>query len=158
MLAASAGATAREYWIQAEQVNWNIVPTGRDAMMDKKVKGKTKFTAYAYRRYSPGFAAPLGPATIPGPLIEAEIGDTVVVNFRNKLDAPVTIHPHGVFYDAGDGRRLQGPVHRSRAASCRRSRPSSTSGRRARAPRAPGSTTTTGRWTRCRSTRACSGR
>ena len=67
-------------------------------MMDKKIKGKTKFTAYAYRAYSPGFAAPLGPATIPGPLIEAEIGDTVVVNFQNKLDAPVTIHPHGIFY------------------------------------------------------------
>ena len=79
-------------------MRWNIVPTGRDAMMDKKVKGKTKFDAYAYRAYSPGFAAPLGPATIPGPLIEAETGDTIVVNFRNKLDAPVTIHPHGVFY------------------------------------------------------------
>ena len=83
-------------------------------MMDKKVKGKTKFTAYAYRPYSPGFAAPLGPATIPGPLLEAEVGDTIVVNFRNKIDAPVTMHPHGVFYAPGDGRRLQGQVHRPR--------------------------------------------
>lgn len=88
----------REYWIQAEPVKWNIVPSGRDAMMDKKVKGPTKFSAYAYRPYSAGFAAPLGPATIPGPLIEAETGDAIVVNFRNKIDAPLTIHPHGVFY------------------------------------------------------------
>src|SRR5687767_5221285 len=58
----------REYWIQAETVKWNIVPSGRDAMMDEKVKGPTKFQAYAYRPYSAGFAAPLGPATIPGPL------------------------------------------------------------------------------------------
>jgi manganese oxidase len=92
------GGQRREYWIQAEPVRWNIVPTKRDQMMDKKVKGKTKFTAYAYRPYSPGFAAPLGPATIPGPLLEAETGDTIVVNFRNKLPAPVTMHPHGVFY------------------------------------------------------------
>ena len=35
-------------------MKWNIVPTGRDAMMDQKVKGKTKFTAYAYRPYSAG--------------------------------------------------------------------------------------------------------
>jgi FtsP/CotA-like multicopper oxidase with cupredoxin domain len=97
-LVANAGGARREYWIQAEPVRWNIVPTGRDGMMDKKVKGKTKFTAYAYRAYSPGFAAPLGPATIPGPLIEAETGDAIVVNFRNMLDTPVTIHPHGVFY------------------------------------------------------------
>ncbi len=67
-------------------------------MMDTKIKGKTKFVAYAYRAYSPGFAAPLGPATIPGPLIEAEVGDAVVVNFQNAVDAPVTIHPHGIFY------------------------------------------------------------
>ena len=98
VLAAEAGGQRREYWIRAEPVRWNIVPTGRDEMMDKKVKGKTKFNAYAYRPYTPGFAAPLGPATIPGPLIEAEIGDTVVVNFQNKLDTPVTMHPHGIFY------------------------------------------------------------
>ena len=89
---------AREYWIQAEPANWNIVPTGRDEMMDKKVKGKTKFTAYAYRRYTPNSPRRSGPATIPGPLIEAEVGDTIVVHFRNKLNVPVTIHPHGVFY------------------------------------------------------------
>ena len=35
---------------------------------------------------------------MPGPLIEAEVGDTVVVHFRNKLQAPVTMHPHGIFY------------------------------------------------------------
>ena len=54
-------ATAREYWIEAEPVKWNIVPTHRDQMMDEKVKGKTEFTAYGYRRYTPGFAEPLGP-------------------------------------------------------------------------------------------------
>jgi len=96
---AKAG-TAREYWIQAEQVKWDIVPTGRDQMMGKQIKGKTKFTAYAYREYSPNFASAKGKATIPGPLIEADVGDTVTVHFRNEINTPVTIHPHGVQYSA----------------------------------------------------------
>ena len=96
-LAASSSST-REYWIRAEPVKgWNIVPTGRDAMMDQPVRG-TKFTAYAYRRYQPGFTAPMGPASIPGPLIQARVGETVVVNFQNGLNTPVTMHPHGIFY------------------------------------------------------------
>ena len=66
--------------------------------MAKPVKGKTKFNAYAYRAYTPDFEKPLAPATVPGPLIEAEVGDTVVVHFRNKLTSPVTMHPHGIFY------------------------------------------------------------
>jgi FtsP/CotA-like multicopper oxidase with cupredoxin domain len=94
----SSGPT-REYWIAAEEMKWNIVPTHRDEMMNVRVKeGRTTFTAYGYRAYSAEFAAPLGPATIPGPLIEAEVGDTVIVHFRNKLKAPTTMHPHGIFY------------------------------------------------------------
>ena len=96
---ASAAGPVREYWIAAEERRWNIVPTHRDQMMAAPVKeGRTTFQAYGYRPYSAGFAAPLAPATVPGPLIEAEVGDTVIVHFRNKLKAPVTVHPHGIFY------------------------------------------------------------
>lgn len=97
----SGGAAKRagnEYWIQAEEVKWNIVPNGRDQMMGKQVTGKTKFTAYAYRAYSPNFASALGPATIPGPLIEGNVGETITIHFRNTLSSPVTMHPHGVQY------------------------------------------------------------
>src|SRR5438067_1832441 len=95
--AASTGQ-AREYWIKAVRTRWNIVPTYHDGMMDRKVHGKTKFTALAYRPYSPGFKKPLGPPSIPGPLLEAQTGETIVVNFRNEAGPPVTIHPHGIFY------------------------------------------------------------
>jgi len=88
----------REYWIAAEERPWNIVPTHRDEMMAAPIKGRTTFNAYAYRLYSADFASPLGAATVPGPLIEAEVGDTVVIHFRNKLRTPVTMHPHGIFY------------------------------------------------------------
>jgi FtsP/CotA-like multicopper oxidase with cupredoxin domain len=97
--ALSAAGPTREYWIAAEERRWNIVPTHRDEMMNTKVKeGKTTFNAYGYRQYSADFASPLAPASVPGPLIEAEVGDTVIVHFRNKLKTPVTIHPHGIFY------------------------------------------------------------
>jgi len=34
-----------------------------------------------------------------GPIMRAEVGDTIRVLFRNKLRYPATLHPHGVFYD-----------------------------------------------------------
>jgi FtsP/CotA-like multicopper oxidase with cupredoxin domain len=34
--------------------------------------------------------------SVPGPLIEARVGDTLVVHFTNRLDEPTTIHWHGV--------------------------------------------------------------
>src|SRR5207302_396248 len=75
-----------------------IVKSRRDEMMDRRVTAPTRFAALAYRPYAPGFARPLGPATIPGPLLEAQTGDTLVVNFQNATSVPVTMHPHGIFY------------------------------------------------------------
>lgn len=34
--------------------------------------------------------------SIPGPFIRAKVGDRVIVHFKNELDAPTTIHWHGV--------------------------------------------------------------
>lgn len=33
-----------------------------------------------------------------GPLLRAEVGDTIVVVFRNHASRPYSVHPHGVFY------------------------------------------------------------
>jgi FtsP/CotA-like multicopper oxidase with cupredoxin domain len=93
----AGGGSRREYWIRAEERRWNIVP-GRDQMLQQKVRGKSTFTAYGYRPYTQDFATPITKTKVPGPLIEAEVGDTIVVNFQNALSSPVTIHPHGVQY------------------------------------------------------------
>jgi FtsP/CotA-like multicopper oxidase with cupredoxin domain len=98
---ASISGPRKEYWIQAEPVTWNIMPKRRDQMFGQSVAkkvGRTKGEAYAYRLYEPNFTAPLGPATIPGPLLDANVGDTLVVHFRNAVPIPVTMHPHGAFY------------------------------------------------------------
>jgi FtsP/CotA-like multicopper oxidase with cupredoxin domain len=34
-----------------------------------------------------------------GPLVRAEVGDTIRIVFRNNTRFPVSVHPHGVFYD-----------------------------------------------------------
>lgn len=90
----------KEYWIQAEPRRWDICPSKRDQMMGARIKqtGGTRFNAYVYRAYTPNFGEPIGPPSIPGPLLDATVGDTLVVHFRNRLPVPVTMHPHGAFY------------------------------------------------------------
>jgi manganese oxidase len=97
-VSAAAANAQRQYWIRAEERKWDIVPSGRDEMMDKPVRGKTRFHAYVYRGYTPNFERPINNGKIPGPLIEANVGETVAVHFQNKLKVPVTMHPHGIFY------------------------------------------------------------
>jgi FtsP/CotA-like multicopper oxidase with cupredoxin domain len=70
--------------------------------MKETFTGKRTFRAYVYQLYSTGFAEPLGPARMPGPTLTGEVGDTIVVHFRNadeSLDQAVTMHPHGVHYN-----------------------------------------------------------
>ncbi len=95
------GGRKREYWIQARPVKWNFAPTGRDEWMGHRISGRRTFTAFTYQLYSDGFARALLPPSMPGPILEGEVGDTLVVHFRNadtKFNQAVTLHPHGVKY------------------------------------------------------------
>jgi FtsP/CotA-like multicopper oxidase with cupredoxin domain len=49
---------------------------------------------------------------VPGPTIEAKVGDTIVVRLKNSLGEPTTIHWHGVRLPAAmDGTQVvQRPV------------------------------------------------
>ena len=97
------GGQRREYWIGARTVAWDIAPTGRDEWMKhcRAIPGKRNFRALTYQMMKPGFAAPNGPPLMPGPTLYAEVGDTLVVHFRNAahtLNQALTMHPHGVKY------------------------------------------------------------
>jgi FtsP/CotA-like multicopper oxidase with cupredoxin domain len=95
------GGAKREYWIQACLVDWDVAPTRHDDWHDKKVTGKRRFKALVYQLMEEGFAAVKGAAEIPGPTLYADVGDTIVVHFRNaaiELDQALTMHPHGVKY------------------------------------------------------------
>jgi uncharacterized cupredoxin-like copper-binding protein len=95
------GGSRREYWVQARTRGWDVAPTARDDWHDRPVRGKRRFRALVYQLMQPGFAGPAGPPLIPGPTLHAEVGDVLVVHFRNaaaKLRQALTMHPHGVRY------------------------------------------------------------
>jgi FtsP/CotA-like multicopper oxidase with cupredoxin domain len=121
MAAAPARASVRHYWIAAEPVSWNVVPNGRDAIMDVTYSpSQTVFPTIVYRRYTrgwkhrlPGAPRASQPATaIPGPLLRARVGDRIVVHFKNKdtlFGRPHSMHFHGVHYrPSSDGAYVPG--------------------------------------------------
>jgi FtsP/CotA-like multicopper oxidase with cupredoxin domain len=96
------GGQKREYWIAARSVNWNVAPKVREEWMNHRFAGKRRFRALVYQLHDEGFAGAIGPASMPGPTVEAEVGDTVVVHFRNadeRFGQALTVHPHGINYN-----------------------------------------------------------
>ena len=58
-----------------------------------------------------------------GPLVRAEVGDTIRVVFRNNTKFPASVHPHGVFYAKDSGARTTRtgrPIATERTMVCRR--------------------------------------
>jgi manganese oxidase len=111
-------AMKREYFISADEVRWNFAPDGVNDITGEPFDDKAKtyvepgdraigatHTMCLYRGYtdksfttaSPARAGD-GPLGILGPVIRAQVGDTLEVHFRNTCAFAASIHPHGVFY------------------------------------------------------------
>src|SRR5215472_147866 len=97
----------REYYIAAEQVEWDYAPSGLELMHGTEIPypwglyrrwTKTRYVEYTDGTFSQHKPQPewLG---ILGPIIRAEVGDTVVVHFRNLTRGYHSIHVHGLRYD-----------------------------------------------------------
>ena len=119
--AAPAAARVRDYWVAAVPTSWNIVPNGRDAIMDMPIdRADSIFPTVVYRRYTRnwGHAVPNAARSsddglaIPGPLIKARVGDRLHIHFKNMdtlRHAPHSMHFHGVHYrPSSDGSYLPG--------------------------------------------------
>ena len=119
--AARERSVVREYWIASVPMRWDVVPNGRNAIENETFpKSATTFTAVVYRRYTPNWERMIpnrpGPSAdndgIPGPLIKADVGDTIVVHFKNldnEYERPHSMHFHGVRYRFGsDGAYIPG--------------------------------------------------
>jgi len=112
------GGKIRTYYIAAVEIEWDYAPHSVDHMTGRPFEGETKiwteqgkdrigkiYRKAVYREYTdatytmekkrPPEWEHLG---IMGPLIRAEVGDTVVVHFCNKATEPYSVHPHGVSY------------------------------------------------------------
>jgi hypothetical protein len=105
----------RAYFIAADEVDWDYTPLGRylagiphSETSENESAGGIHHRIYhkaIYREYTdatfktlkirPQQWEHLG---ILGPLIRAEVGDTIRVVFRNNTHLTVTMHPHGVKY------------------------------------------------------------
>ena len=113
------GGKIRTYYVAAVEANWDYAPMGMDMMTGTEFRGQTRiwtehtkdrigkvyrkalFREYTDDTYSTEKKRPkewehLG---ILGPLIRAEVGDTIVIHFRNNAGRPYSIHPHGVSYE-----------------------------------------------------------
>lgn len=108
-IAAPALGRERTYYIAADEVTWNYAPAGRDLMLGRALPlllpGQLgwAYQKLLYRRYSDATFRVL--AVLPqqdrylgsiGPIVRAEVGDTVVVVFKNNTRVPVDIEPTGL--------------------------------------------------------------
>jgi manganese oxidase len=114
---ATAGRT-RMYFIAADEVLWDYVPGQRDEIAGRPyvdsaffAKGAPRAVSTAYRKvlyreYTDSTFRTLKPRApewehlgFLGPIMHAEVGDTIRVVFRNNGHRAFSMHPHGVFYD-----------------------------------------------------------
>ena len=114
----SSAAKTRVYYVAADEVDWDYAPTGRDEAMghpfDELQKGYTESGPHQigrickkaiYREYTDDTFATLKKRDaddaylgILGPVLRAEVGDTIKVVFKNNATHPYSMHPHGVLY------------------------------------------------------------
>jgi FtsP/CotA-like multicopper oxidase with cupredoxin domain len=114
-----SGSKVRTYYIAADQVAWDYAPSGKNQITGKPFDDVANvfvkngpdrighvYLKSQYRQYTdatfkhlklrPPDEKYLG---ILGPVIRAEVGDTIKVVFKNNTPFPADMHPHGVFYN-----------------------------------------------------------
>ena len=117
-LSAANGGVTRTYYIAADEVVWDYAPTGTNLAEGRPfndderpwmeagphVMGRKAMKAL-YREYTDSTFTTLKPRPAEwehlgflGPMVRAEVGDTIKIHFRNNAAFPATMHPHGVFY------------------------------------------------------------
>lgn len=118
-VAVAAASKIHIYYVAADEVEWDYAPSGINKMMGMKFHAyETTFTEQGphrigkvyrkaiYREYTDESFTALKPrapqwehAGILGPILRAEVGDTIRVVFKNNATHPYSMHPHGVFYN-----------------------------------------------------------
>jgi len=107
MTAQACAAATRHYYITAEDVTWDYAPGGQDVLHGRQIPmpwaARTRWNKTRYFEYSDATFSVRKPQPdwlgILGPVIRAEVGDTVIVDFLNRSQLPHSIHPHGLRYD-----------------------------------------------------------
>jgi len=115
----SALPQIRTYFIAADEVEWDYAPLGFNNITGQPFdevaqvftangpnRIGTKYIKALYREYTNSKFTTLKPRSkteehlgVLGPLVRATVGDTIHFVFKNNTTRPLTVHPHGVFYD-----------------------------------------------------------
>jgi len=118
-MAGSPAGQTRTYYIAADEVDWDFAPSHTDKIHGTKYdfkddpgsKGElnpnaTDYRKVRFREYTDATFSTLKPIPpawehlgVLGPLIRAEVGDTIKVVFKNNATRAYSVHPHGVFYN-----------------------------------------------------------
>jgi FtsP/CotA-like multicopper oxidase with cupredoxin domain len=100
----------RNYYIAAEEVTWDYAASGKNLMghdprqsrIPAPWRGKTKWKKVRYVEYTDETFTKTKPQPpwlgVLGPVIRAEVGDTVIVHFWNRAKGHYSVHPHGLRY------------------------------------------------------------
>ncbi len=114
----------RTYYIEAQEIPWNYAPSGKNLITGDPdtvdtppytpsvytISGKDRigstYLKCLYRGYTDDTFTTPSPRPawlgIMGPVIHAEVGDTIKIVFKNTCGVPESMHPHGVFYEKSD--------------------------------------------------------
>jgi FtsP/CotA-like multicopper oxidase with cupredoxin domain len=112
------GGQTRTYYVAADEVVWDYAPTGTNQAEGRPFDDVEKHFMDAgptlighkvkkaiYHEYTDATFKTLKPRPAEwehlgflGPIIRAEVGDTIQVVFKNNAKFPASMHPHGVFY------------------------------------------------------------
>jgi hephaestin len=109
----------RTYYIAADSVDWNYAPLGYNAISGAPFGDRENvfvkngpdrigatYRKSIYREYTNASFSTLKPRAAKdaylgflGPVIRAQVGDTLKIVFRNNTPFPASMHPHNVLYD-----------------------------------------------------------
>jgi len=105
----TAQAKDRNYWVVAETVQWDYAQTGINQMDPSmtmnpwagpgatQVYTKARYIQYTDDTYTTQVPQPESRGIL-GPELRAEVGDKIIVHFKNNTNVERTMHPHGVRY------------------------------------------------------------
>lgn len=107
------------FYIAADEVIWDYAPSGMNKASGQPF-GETEnfwvergphtigkeYKKALYREYTDSTFSTLKPRPpqwehlgFMGPLVRAQVGDTIRIVFKNNAGFPASVHPHGVFYN-----------------------------------------------------------
>ncbi|XP_022788227.1 hephaestin-like protein [Stylophora pistillata] len=112
--------TVRQYYVAAIEEEWDYAPTGKDVLEGKPLEDSEdastftvnsanrigrKYKKVLYREYTSAQFSQQKMRTeaekhlgVLGPMLHAEVGDTIEVTFKNMARRNYSMHPHGLYY------------------------------------------------------------